>query len=209
MCRYLSILFTVFLLMTADDTTFASAQFYTNQSTFNDDITGTSYTTNLLSFPASAVVPSPANFSGNGLSVQAISTNTNDYNLYSFGNGLTVDSEGYSLLFTNFSLETTAFGGLLFNLNTDGTFVSGNLALNAVFADSSSIATNILSSSTNSFFGFVGNTNILSLTVSGLTALPAAGQVTLGSNVPEPSTWALLLLGAGTVAAAARLGRKG
>lgn len=208
MFRPLSILFAAFMILTAGDTAWAAAQFYTNQSTFNAAITGASFTTNLSSLPAGQV-DSPATFSGNGLSVQALSTNTGVYNLYSFGNGLTVNSEGYDLLFTNFSLAATAVGGLFFNLDTEGNFASGNLVLNAVFADSSSMTTNVPSASTNSFFGFVGDTNLLSLTVSGQAGLPTAGQLTLGAPVPEPSTYALILLSSGALAAYAAARRRG
>jgi hypothetical protein len=171
----------------------ASAQFFTDQTAFNDAIAGASFTTN-LSFPAGQPVASPVTFSGSGLSVQALSTNTGVYSLYSFGNNLTVNAEGFGLFFTNFSPEAFAFGGFFFNSDTEGNFASGNLVFDALFADSTSLTTNVLSAAADSFFGFVGTTNLLSLSISGEAGLPTSSQLTVGSPVPEPSTVALVLL---------------
>lgn len=180
--------------------TSAAPQFLTNQSDFNAAISGgISFTTN-LSFPAGQAVASPATFSGSGLSAQALSTNTGAYSLYSFGNNLTVDNEGFGLLFTNFSAEAFAFGGFFFNLDTEGNFAGGNLVFDALFADFSALTTNVFSASESSFFGLVGATNLLSVAVSGQGGLPATSQLTIGSPVPEPSTAALLLLSSAALA---------
>lgn len=165
------------------------------KTAFNAAITGASFSTNLASLPAGPV-SSPATFSGNGLSVEALSTNTLDYNLISFGNALTTDQEGFGLVFTNFSPNATAVGGTFFNLDTEGNLAFGNIILTASFADLSFMTTTNNVASTSSFFGFVGSTNILSLVVSGEAGLPASGQVTVGKPIPEPSTFALLVIGA-------------
>ena len=179
----------------------AAPQFFTDQSAFDAAITGASFTTNLSAFPPGQVIVSPATFSANGLSVQAVSTNTGEYNLYSFGNGLTLDSEGFDLFFTNFSLNTTAFGGLFFNLETGGSLAPGDVVLSVLFADLSALTTTNEVTTTNSFFGFVGNTNIVSLTISGQAGLPTAGQLSLGAPVPEPSSLSLVLLSLGSLVA--------
>jgi hypothetical protein len=181
----------------------ASPQFFIDQSAFDAAITGASFTTNLSSFPADQVIPSPAAFSGNGLSVEALSTDTAEYELYSFGNELTINPEGFSLVFTNFSSNAVAFGGTFFNLDNGGNLASGNIVLSALFADLSSMTTTNDVTSTSAFFGFVGGTNILSLVVSGEAGLPASGQITLGAPVPEPTTSALLVLSLGALACAA------
>ena len=181
----------------------ASPQFFIDQSAFDAAITGASFTTNLSSFPADQVIPSPAAFFGNGLSVEALSTDTAEYELYSFGNELTINPEGFSLVFTNFSSNAVAFGGTFFNLDNGGNLASGNIVLSALFADLSSMTTTNDVTSTSAFFGFVGGTNILSLVVSGEAGLPASGQITLGAPVPEPTTSALLVLSLGALACAA------
>jgi hypothetical protein len=190
----------IFLCLAALSTqTWAAPQFFTNQSSFGATISGgMSFTTN-LNFPAGQAINSPAVFAGNGLSVQAVSTNAGAYSLYSFGNSLTVTEEGFGLLFTNFSANAFAFGGLFFNLDTEGNFASGNMVFEALFADLSSLTTNVPSGSEESFFGFIGPTNLLSLSVSGQGGLPAASQLTIGSPVPEPSAIALLLLSSATL----------
>lgn len=192
-CRLVTLLFLALPLNAP-----AAPQFFTDQNAFNAAITGANFTTNLSSFPAGQVVPSPVAFSGNGLSVQALSTNTAEYELYSFGNELTINTEAGQrpLMFTNFSANTTAFGGTFFNLDTEGNFVSGSIVLSALFSDLSSMTTTNEATSTATFFGFVGDTNILSLiVVSDQAGLPASGQLTLGAPVPEPATSALLVLG--------------
>ena len=181
----------------------ASPQFFSDQGAFNAAIPGASFTTNLSSFPADQVVASPAAFSGNGLSVEALSTDTAEYELYSFGNELTINPEGFSLVFTNFSSNVVAFGGTFFNLDNGGNLASGNIVLSALFADLSSMTTTNDVTSISTFFGFVGSTNILSLAVSGEAGLPASGQITLGAPVPEPTTSALLVLSLGALACAA------
>jgi hypothetical protein len=189
------------LFISSESTAEASASFFTNQNSFNTAVTGPSFTINLSSLP-SGQISSPATFSGNELSVQALSTNTSEYGLFSFGNGLTTDSEGFDLVFTNFSPNVIAFGGTFFNLDTEGTLASGNIILSALFADFTSMTTTNLVAATSNFFGFISETSILSLTVSGGAGLPATGQLTLGAPVPEPTTWALLVLSAGALAAA-------
>lgn len=179
----------------------ASWTVYTDQNTFNAAISGSTYTTNFSFSPGP--LGSPFTISGNGLSVSAIPTDTN-YTLYGYTNGLSVSSEGYDLLYTNFSTGAVAFGGRFFNLNTEGAFVSGNLTMSVTFADLGTASfTNVAAPSLTNFWGLVASTNITSFSLTGIAGVPTSGQITLGA-VPEASTTALLAMSLAVLAIASR-----
>lgn len=174
---------------------------YTNQSAFNAALSAGSYATNFTYSPGP--LDSPLLISGNGLSASALPTD-NAYTLYGFANGLSVSSEGYALRFTNFSANSLAFGGEFFNLDTEGTFSSGDLTLDVTFGDLATVTTNITATSLANFCGLVANTNITSFSLTGNAGVAATAQVTLGA-VPEPSTVLLLAMSVALVALGSRL----
>lgn len=186
------------------------AAFYTNADSFIFAINTGHYTEGFDGLMKGEVIP-PAHFTNTGFSFDA--TTTSGSSLYCVGPGadhwLTVSDSTKPLVFTNFT-NATAFGGYFFNTDDSGIFSTNNLTLLTV--GDGTIYTNFVTNvSTTNFFGwtFASSLSSVSIISTNLGSFPTAGSVTLGTTVPEPSTWALLLLGAGTVVLAARLGRKG
>ncbi len=174
--------------------------FYTNKTDFLNAITGSNYTETFDSIPVDQTITAPTNFSANGYSFSA--TTASGADLYGLGtvapdHWLTTYNEGNPLVFTNFSLNATAFGGYFFNTDNNGSLTTANLELQAI-GDGTTNTQFVTPTSASNFFGWTFVTGIASVTVTSTNYFPTANNVVLGANVPEPSTWALLLLGAGT-----------
>lgn len=165
---------------------------YTDQSAFNAAIASGSFSTNFSSL-SDGPVSEPLNLSGNGYST-VITTGTGG--LFSTSGHL-FNNTGTNLIFS-FTLgeNVTAVGGNFF----DGTSRNFTVTLNDGTLDVISAATG--------FVGFTSLNPITSLTIT--AAIPGANDITIGaiSSVPEPATYALLGLGALTLAVAYRSKRR-
>lgn len=121
-----------------------------------------------------------------------------------------------TIAFSNFTGGVSGLGGNFFGSNISGGFASGGVILTATDADGS-ISQSILNATTSSFLGFVSTSGLTVLT---LTAVqpgdssylwPTADNLTLGgqaiSAVPEPATWAMMIIGFGGVGSMVRASR--
>ena len=132
---------------------------------------------------------------------------------------------GNPWLSTNIATDTVTFnaftggtvaglGGNFFGSDINGAFVSGgNITLTAT--DAGGTTTYLLTNATtSSFVGFVSTTGILSATVTAVQPasplwptidnLVLAGPSTATPGVPEPATWAMMIVGFGLVGGAMR-----
>lgn len=113
------------------------------------------------------------------------------------------------LVFDSFTGGVYGIGGFFFDTNDVLDYVRGNLSFTAVDA-SGSVTRTLTNATTSSFLGFVSTTGVTSLTVKsvGSGKWPTANDLVLGGSaaaaVPEPATWAMLLLGMGLVGATMR-----
>jgi hypothetical protein len=117
----------------------------------------------------------------------------------------------------NFTGGVFGLGGTFFGSNMGGSFVSGSVILTATDADGS-VSKSILNATTSSFLGFVSTSGLTGVTLaavqpSGSTYLwPTADNLTLGgqvlSAVPEPATWAMMIIGFGAVGSMVRTSRR-
>lgn len=173
--------------------------FYTNKTAFLSAITGSNYTETFDSITVDTPLTPPLSFSNSGFSFNATTESGDD--LYGVATAapdrwLSTFIDGDSLVFTNFSLNTTAFGGYFFNIESGGSLIPTNLVLKAV-GDGTTNTQFVTPASVSNFFGWTFGTGVTSVTITSTNYYPTANSVVLGTTVPEPSTWALLLLGAG------------
>lgn len=163
---------------------------FTNGADFTNAIATNNFTETFDGLPDNVPIPSPTDFSGGGFSFDAASANYNGEadSLYSIenlsvGSAVTVsyyDSD--SLVFTNFSSGVTAIGGNFFASEINYlNFTSAPVTLTVLLANLQSVSTNITPATSTNFFGFVFDTDILSLTISAnLAYYPTAGSLTVG-----------------------------
>ncbi len=106
-------------------------------------------------------------------------------------------------------------GGNFFVSNINGEFAAGGVVLTATDADGT-VSHTISSASTSSFLGFVSTSGVTGMTLasihSGTPVWPTADNLTLGgqvlSAVPEPATWAMMIIGFGAVGSMVRTSRR-
>jgi len=179
-----------------------AATAYTNLASFLGALTN-SYTENFggITNTNSTFTVAPQNFSGNGMSFSA-NTQPTPNGLWTIVNGetkwLSVLNTGSSLAFTLTSGNITAVGGNFFMTDFAGIFIEGG-TIDILFSDSTS--TNWAPPSASDFIGFVFDTPVTSMTLSPVASdqYVTAGTIIVG-QVPEPSTYALLLItGAGAL----------
>ncbi len=182
---------------------------FTNEADFITNIAAPYLVETFGSIQTSGFVASPTNFSGNGYSFDAITTsnNTTNSSLYGIVNGTNHWLAAYwandQVVFTNFNLNASAIGGYFFLTDDSAAFTSGAIYLTAQLSDSTLITTNISPASATSFFGFTFATNVISFSIGSTNVsekYPTAAKVIAGTTIPEPSSLALLLLGAGAAA---------
>ena len=114
------------------------------------------------------------------------------------------------IILSGFSPSVSAIGGNFFNTNISDTVVPSTVTLTLV--DGSGSTTQTISLATaNSFLGFVSTGPIISLSFSsGASLYPTVNNLILGQaatatpGVPEPATWAMMMLGFGAMGAAMR-----
>jgi hypothetical protein len=154
-------------------------------------------------------------FSSNGFSYEARAETGTLYGL-TVGTtpALTDFTVGYSLIFSEFSPNVTAFGGTFFSTDEDTNVLTDPAyTLTLVMADGNSSTAYSPSSFTNSFVGFLDpGVSITSIIITpycsgGTTNCPNAptvenfyvgSAITTNGSVPEPATFGLL--GAGLIA---------
>jgi hypothetical protein len=185
----------------------AQTNTYTDSSAFFSAISASNYTETFNGIAGGNVVTTPTNFSGNGFSFTATTTNTGGNQLYGLTNGggsdrwLTLLFPRPGLVFTNFSLNVSAIGGNFFATDDQGFYTNTPINVRILLSDSSIFSTNYTPSGATSFLGvtFSTNVSISSLVISNLNnpdpQFPTANNLTIGV-VPEPSTYALLGLAA-------------
>ena len=180
---------------------------YTDSSAFFAAISASNYTETFNGIAGGNVVTTPTNFSGNGFSFTATTTNGGVNNqLYGLTNGggddrwITLLYPQFGLVFTNFSLNVSAIGGNFFATDDQGFYTNTPINVRILLSDSSTFSTNYTPSGASSFLGVTFNTNVSvsSLVISNLNVppqFPTANNLIIGV-VPEPSTYALLGLAA-------------
>jgi hypothetical protein len=182
-----------------------AAVVYTSQAAFNAATTAAGVDT-YTGFSTVSATSSPITRSAGAYSYTAAVETTNF-----FGAGTTADpwlstnTATDSITFFNFGPSISAIGANFFGSEINGTFKSGDIALS--LTDSLGVTFHtIINATTSSFIGFVSDGTITSLTVEAVQPSPGSGflwptvdNLTLAqgltSAVPEPSTWAMMILG--------------
>ncbi|UPK07716.1 PEPxxWA-CTERM sorting domain-containing protein [Bradyrhizobium sp. 170] len=180
-----------------------AAVVFTSQAAFNAATTAPGVDT-FTGFYLNGSTPSPIARSAGAYSYSA-AAETSDF----FGAGtsanpwLSTNTAADSITFYNFATAISAIGANFFGSNLGGFFQSGDIALS--LTDSYGVTSyTIFGATTSSFVGFVSDGTITSLTVSAVQPAggplwPTVDNLTLAqgltSAVPEPSTWAMMILG--------------
>jgi len=141
-----------------------------------------------------------------------------------YGAGSTADrwlSTNYALdtvTFGSFTGSVSALGGLFFTSNIAGAYAPGAVTLTATDSLGATVTQTIIASTTSSFLGFVSNGSMSNVTLAsiqpaGSSIWPTANNLTLARAaaapaVPEPATWAMMLVGFGMIGATARYRRR-
>lgn len=122
-----------------------------------------------------------------------------------------------TITFGSFTGGVVGFGGLFFGSDIGGLYSLGSITITATDATGTSTFT-INNATTSSFVGFVSSGPLLSATVAAVQPTsgflwPSVNNLTLAgaaatSGVPEPATWAMLIIGFGGVGFAMRRNRK-
>ncbi|MBB4619916.1 PEPxxWA-CTERM sorting domain-containing protein [Sphingomonas abaci] len=118
------------------------------------------------------------------------------------------------ITFSNFSNSVSAVGGFFFTSDLSGAFAPGSVVLTATDSLGATVTRTIEMSATSSFLGFSTDGLIGSITLASVLSngpiFPTANNLMLGqvAAVPEPATWAMMLLGFGMVAVASRYRRR-
>jgi len=123
--------------------------------------------------------------------------------LYGAGSGsdgwlsTNVDTDG--IVFSNFAPGVTGFGGYFFGSDVLGGFVpGGTLLLSAT--NGATLNYTLNNATTSRFLGFVSSAPLGSVTLSsGGDYWVTANDVTLALPVPEPETYAMMLMGLGVM----------
>lgn len=123
--------------------------------------------------------------------------------LYGAGSGadgwLSTNVDGDGIVFSNFAPGVTGFGGYFFGSDVLGSFLPGGTLLFSA-SNGSTLNYTLSNATTSSFLGFVSTAPLSSVTLtSGGDYWVTANDVTLAMPVPEPETYAMMLLGLGVV----------
>jgi len=124
------------------------------------------------------------------------------------------------IVFSGFAATTSAIGANFFGSDIDGLFVAAPLGLTVTVTDASGTTTqSLISPTTSTFLGFVSTGGLSRLTVAATVGASSywatVNNLTLGRAnagpvpvVPEPATWAMMLVGFGMIGGAARYRRR-
>lgn len=127
---------------------------------------------------------------------------------------LTNNNNNSTITFSAFTGGVRGAGGFFFGTDLAGLFVAGGgngVTLTATDA-SGTVTTALVNPTTSSFVGFVSTTGLTGLTARATTGTASywatVNNLTLGgataNAVPEPATWAMMMLGFGAMGAAMR-----
>lgn len=124
---------------------------------------------------------------------------------------LSTDSALATITFSNFGPGTNAIGGSFFLTNSAGAALgTGQITLVATDA-SGSVTRTLAAPGASSFYGFVSDVALVSLTVTAVATAsttvnnwPTVNNLVLATVVPEPQTYALMLGGLLALGALAR-----
>ena len=128
---------------------------------------------------------------------------------------LSTDAANATIGFSNFTGDVFGVGGNFFGSNITGAFAAGDVTLTATDADGT-VSQTILNAGMSSFLGFVSTSGITGMTLASSQGngplWPTADNLTLGgqlgSAVPEPATWAMMIIGFGAVGSMVRNSRR-
>ncbi|MEW6020711.1 MAG: PEP-CTERM sorting domain-containing protein [Pseudomonadota bacterium] len=123
--------------------------------------------------------------------------------LYGAGSGadgwLSTNVDGDGIVFSNFAPGVTGFGGYFFGSDVLGSFLPGGTLLFSA-TNGTTLNYTLSNAATSSFLGFVSSAPLSSVTLTaGGDYWVTANDVTLAMPVPEPETYAMMLLGLGVV----------
>ena len=121
-----------------------------------------------------------------------------------------------TITFGNFTGGVVGLGGDFFTTMREGNHFPGTVTLTATDADGS-VSRQIVNASTSSFMGFLSTSGLTSVNLSAVQPVsqplwPTADNLILGgqisSAVPEPATWAMMIIGFGAVGSMVRASRR-
>jgi hypothetical protein len=122
-----------------------------------------------------------------------------------------------TITFTNFTGGVAGFGGFFFDSDITGAYALGSIVITVTDASGTSSFT-INNATTSSFIGFVSTGGpLISATVAAVQPStpiwPTINNLTLAgaratAGVPEPATWAMMIMGFGLMGASMRRNRK-
>jgi hypothetical protein len=181
-----------------------AATVFTSQAAF-DAATSAPGVDTFTGFSITGSTPSPIARSAGAYSYSAAVTTSSFFGAGTTANPwLSTNNAAASIIFSGFAPTISAVGANFFGSDLSGLFAAGNIALS--LTDSSGVTSfTLLNATTSSFVGFVSDGVITSLTVSSIQPAssgalwPTVDNFTLAqgltSAVPEPSTWAMMILG--------------
>lgn len=123
--------------------------------------------------------------------------------LYGAGSGgdgwLTANIDNETITFSNFAPGIVGFGGYFFASDINGAFVpNGTMQFTAT--DGTTLSYTLSGATTTSFLGFVSSSPLTSVTLApGGDYWATANDVTLAMPIPEPGSYAMMLLGLGAL----------
>lgn len=121
-----------------------------------------------------------------------------------------------TITFGNFTGGVVGLGGDFFTTMREGNHFPGTVTLTATDADGS-VSRQIVNASTSSFLGFLSTSGLTSVNLSAVQPVsqplwPTADNLILGgqisSAVPEPATWAMMIIGFGAIGSMVRASRR-
>jgi len=108
-----------------------------------------------------------------------------------------IDADG--IVFSNFTPGVTGFGGYFFGSDVFGSFLPGGTMLFTAM-NGTTLSYTLGNTTASSFLGFVSSSPLSSVSLSpGGDYWVTANDVTLAMPVPEPETYAMMLMGLGVV----------
>ena len=181
----------------------AAVVVFTSQAAFNAATTAPGVDT-FTGFSVTGSTPSPISRSAGAYSYSAAAETTTFFGAGSVANPwLSTNTATDSITFSGFASIIRGVGGNFFGSDISGLFAPGDIVLS--LTDSSGVTSHtIIGALTSSFVGFVSDGAITSLTIESVQPAstflwPTVDNFTLAqgltSAVPEPSTWAMMILG--------------
>ena len=194
---------------------YAAITVYTSQASFLAAV-GTAGVDTFAGFSTTGSTPSPIVRTAGAYGYTGSVSTTSFFGAGTAANPwLSTNTATDTMTFNAFTGGTIAgFGGNFFGSDITGAFAAGNITLTATDASGTTTYT-LVAPTTASFIGFVSTTGILSATVASVQPTsgflwPTVDNLTLAApravtpGVPEPATWAMMIVGFGLVGGAMR-----